>query len=365
MDGFALRSFHLLTEARARIEQPRTVLAYMSAYIDGRTDWKKPENYRQAVAHLKAFLKRDAPLASLSKGDVERWQRWMIADPKGPKLFANTAGQNVKRCRQMMRQAVDDGLIPKNPFTGVKVDLRSDNTKQRFITADDTLAILDACPDQEWRVLVALSRYAGLRCPSETLGLRWSDIHWDRDRFTVTAPKTERYGKGERIPPLFPKLRAELDTLFQIVAPGVKCAADAFVIQRYRESEANLRTTFNRIVRRAGIARFPKPFVNLRSSARTELERSGNHPNYVLNDWFGHSAAIAETHYLQTTEDDYSDAVDVPSDGLEGTQEGTFKGKQQPAAASDIPENPTKKPPLQPFECCEGGSLYTPEDSNL
>lgn len=72
-------------------------------------------------------------------------------------------------------------------------------------------------------------------------------------------------------------------------------------------------------------------------------------------------ATIAETHYLQTTEDDYSDAVVVPA----GDLEGTFKGKQQPAAAGSIPKNPTKKPPLQPFECCEGGLKYTRQDSNL
>ena len=47
----------------------------------------------------------------------------------------------------------------------------------------------------------------------------------------------------------------------------------------------------------------------LRASRRTELERSGKFANHVLNDWFGHSGAIAETHYLQTTEDDFGLAV--------------------------------------------------------
>ena len=40
----------------------------------------------------------------------------------------------------------------------------------------NALAILEACPDQEWRTLFALVRYGGLRCPSEVLKLKWSDI---------------------------------------------------------------------------------------------------------------------------------------------------------------------------------------------
>jgi hypothetical protein len=30
---------------------------------------------------------------------------------------------------------------------------------------------------------------------------------------------------------------------------------------------------------------------------------------HVLNDWFGHSGAVAEQHYLQTTEDDFLEAI--------------------------------------------------------
>ncbi|SMP41651.1 Integrase [Neorhodopirellula lusitana] len=357
-----------LVEARKRAELPRTVLAFMRAYIESRTDWKKPENYRQAVDHLEGYLKRDSPLGGVTKGDVERWHRWMIEDKKGPGLSSNTAGQNVKRCRQMMRQALDDGLIEVNPFLGIKIDLRSDTSKNRFIDSTTATAILAACPDQEWRTIYALCRWAGLRCPSEVLRLRWTDIQWDRGRFKVTAPKTERYGKGERIVPLWPEVRTELDDLFSIVGPGVDCAADAYVIQRYRCSEANLRTTFNKIVERAGVTVFPKPFMAQRASRRTELERSGKHANHVLNDWFGHSGAIAETHYLSVTEADFTEATSpqiVPPSSLEGTPEGTSTAMPDSSGNREG----TKKPGVYRVMSVPDDSgfseKYTPEDSNL
>jgi len=335
----------------------------MRAYITGRSDWKKPENYSQAVDHLEAFIKRDVPLGGLTRGDVERWQRSMIANG----LSSNTAGQNVKRCRQMMRSALDDALLESIPFAGVKIDLSSDKSKNRFIDADTTKAMLEACPSQEWRVLFALARYGGLRCPSEVLALRWSDIAWDRERFKVTSPKTKRYGKGERVVPLWPELRVELDALFAIVAPGAECPADAFVIQSYRCSESNLRSSLNRIAGVAGVEKWPKPFMALRASRRTELERSGKFANHVLNDWFGHSGAVAETHYLQTTEDDFGAAVESvgPQADDVGPSVGPSQGNQEIPRAITEQKNPGKTRVVMVGEGCGLPDEYTQEDSNL
>jgi len=304
----------------------------MRAYVASRTDWKKPANYLQAVDWLEKFLGKDVPVVSLTKGDADRWHRWMVNDKK---LSQNTAGQNVKRCRQMMRSAQDDKLIEVNPFDGIKIDLSSDSTKNRFIDGEQAKAILEACPDQEWRVIFALARYAGLRCPSEVLEVRWSDIVWDRKRFKVRSSKTARYGKGERVVPLFPELLAELESLFTLVEPGLSIPADSYVIQTYRSTETNLRKTLHRIADNAGIERWPKPFMALRASRRTELERSGRFANHVLNDWFGHSGAVAETYDLQTTEDDYSLA-----NGPTGPSVGPSQGKPETPRDIEKQKNP-------------------------
>jgi hypothetical protein len=44
---------------------------------------------------------------------------------------------------------------------------------------------------------------------------------------------------------------------------------------------------------------WPKPWVNLRSTRRTELE--AEFPHYVINRWLGHSSRVAEKHYLAVT----------------------------------------------------------------
>ena len=115
---------------------------------------------------------------------------------------------------------------------------------------------------RQYRLIFALSRYGGLQCPSELLALRWADINWKKDRFTVSSSKTEHHAGGEsRQVPIFPEILPYLRELFEAAEPGAE-----FVINRYRDPKQNLRTIFEKIIRRAGLEPWPKLFQNLRSS---------------------------------------------------------------------------------------------------
>ena len=68
-----------------------------------------------------------------------------------------------------------------------------------------------------WQVILWLSRYGGLRTPSETLSLRWEDIDWEMNRMIIPEPKVEHHeGLGIRSCPNFPELRPILDKAFEI-----------------------------------------------------------------------------------------------------------------------------------------------------
>jgi integrase len=163
--------------------------------------------------------------------------------------------------------------------------------------------VIEACPDHEWRLLFALSRYGGLRCPSEHLRLRWADVDWERDRFRVTSPKKEHLADGgERWVPIFPELRRYLDEAFELAEPGA-----VHVITRYRDSNSNLRTRLNKIIRRAGLTPWPKLFHNLRATRQTELAKE--FPLHVVCSWIGNKQAVAAEHYLQVTDADFERAA--------------------------------------------------------
>jgi integrase len=77
-----------------------------------------------------------------------------------------------------------------------------------FVPREDAAKVLEACPVIQWQLLFALSRYRGLRCPSEYLALLWMDIDWVNNRMTVRSPKTEHHQGGDsRVTLIFPELR--------------------------------------------------------------------------------------------------------------------------------------------------------------
>lgn len=164
---------------------------------------------------------------------------------------------------------------------------------------------LNACPDPEWKLLLALARIGGLRTPSEPLALEWADVNWERERFRVIAPKTEHQDGGERWVPLFPDLRPFLEEAFERAAPGA-----VHVITRWRDTEKNLRTGFQRILRRAALKSWPRLYQNLRDSRETELAES--FPLHVVADWLGNSPRTALAHYTQVTEDHFRRALQNP-----------------------------------------------------
>ena len=68
----------------------------------------------------------------------------------------------------------------------------------------------------------------------------------------------------------------------------------------------NLRTQFERLVKRAGLQPWPRLFHALRASRETELAK--DYPIHVVTAWLGNTPRIAMRHYLQVTDADFERA---------------------------------------------------------
>ena len=201
-------------------------------------------------------------------------------------------------------------MIAESPFADLKGGKQENRSRYYFLTREDAQKVLDACPDAQWRLIFALCRFGGLRCPSEVLAIRRDDVDWERSRIRVRSPKTEHHqGKESRQVPIFPELRPYLEEAFEQAEPGT-----CHVITRYRDKNANLRTQLERIIVRAGLDPWPKLFQNLRSTRETELARE--YPIHVVCDWIGNSELVAAKHYLQTTDEDFEKASRYVEDGM-------------------------------------------------
>ena len=103
---------------------------------------------------------------------------------------------------------------------------------------------------------------------------------------TVTSPKTEHHpGKDCRVIPLFPELRAILEEAFEAAPEGAVYVVD----EKYRKAamgkagwrNCNLRTTFEKIVRRAGLTPWPRLFHNLRAVGKRNWPSSSRRTSFA------------------------------------------------------------------------------------
>ena len=285
----------------AKTREVATLGAFTRSYIDGRVDIKNSTKISlgQARRYLLDCFSQDRQLRSVTTGDAEDFRMELIR--RG--LADNTVRRAVGRGRQFFRSAMRRGLIQTNPFDGIAASVRANPHRFYFLSRTDAQKVLNHCPDVEWKLIFALARFGGMRCPSEILALTWEDVNWEHNRIRVPSPKTAHHeGGASRMIPLFPELRPLLLEAFEQAEAGAQQ-----VITRYRRDNANLRTQLKRIINRAGLEPWPKLFQNLRSTRETELAE--DFPIHVVCKWIGNSQPVAAEHYLQLTDEHFERAV--------------------------------------------------------
>ena len=151
----------------------------------------------------------------------------------------------------------------------------------------------------------------------------------------VHAPKTEHHeGGGDRVVPIFPELRPYLDDAWAVATDKAE-----FVVSRRAGAGVNLRTHLLRIIKRAGLKPWPKPFQNLRASRETELAE--RFPMHVVCSWIGNSERIAAKHYLQVTDDHF----DLAQEAAQIRRILPQKRRKYGAAPSALRTRPKRKNP--------------------
>jgi integrase len=309
---------------------------------------KKPSTQKQLALTRKYLLMcfdADRELGSITAGDADDFRVWLIAPTTGKKALAeNTVRRQCGRAKQLFRNALRHRLIASNPFADMRhLSVFHNPDRDAAIPPSLCQDVLAACPNWEWRVIFALSRFGGLRLPSEIASLRWRDVYWEEGRIRLVVPKLEHLpGRGTRDIPIFSELYPHLRA-----AKEASDRDEEFVVPtpHYRHSESNLRTHFLRILNSAGIAPWPSLFQNLRANRFTELVAQG-YEEWKVNQWLGNTRAVGREHYLQMRDDDYLAAsgmatIDRPTARLRSGSAGHRMGSQG-AATSKNGEHPNR-----------------------
>ncbi|HPP53943.1 MAG TPA: site-specific integrase, partial [Thermoguttaceae bacterium] len=303
---------------------------FLEDYVSRRPDVAERTllNWKKTITRLIKFFGPDRDIASIGPGEARDWAYWLrtpearlmryAGKTQAEGLQENTARRMVGVARQFFADAKRRRLISENPFEGIPAGTGPNTEREYFVTREETERLLEVIPHTEWKLLVALARYGGLRVPSEALELRWQDIDWERRRMVVRSPKTRRKGYGARVIPIFPELAPLLERAWEEAPTGAE-----YVINWYRSTEANLRTQLTRYILRAGLLPWPKLWVSMRQSRAIELARE--FPSHVATAWCGHSTQVAMRHYWRVTDADFERASNPDSVGSVEPDSGVKK----------------------------------------
>jgi integrase len=271
----------------ARVACPNLGVAF-EQYVQRRAVELKPSSLKRIQdtgKRMRAFFGDWVLMRSIGPAQVKDWRGALLKD----KLSEATVRTDCRNAKAFFADAIERGqLRGKNPFDAVPVTAIASQREHR-ISAIQTRALLDACPNAKWRVLVGLLRFAGLRCPSETHSVTWADVDWLRNALRVYAPKTNQ----TRMVPICADLLGLLRDAWDAAPEGATTIVGVPRNNRHKRLKA--------IIERAGLTVWPKLFQVFRMTRRSEWLDAGVPAAYV-NAWMGHSGRVGDTHYTVLSE---------------------------------------------------------------
>lgn len=131
---------------------------------------------------------------------------------------------------------------------------------------------------------------------------------------------------------MFPELRPLLEQAFEEAEEGAQ-----YVVTKYRQPNANLRTQFVRILNRAGIEPWERLLQNLRASR--EMELANEYLLHVVTAWLGNTEKVPSKFHLQATDAHFEQAQRVKT-GATSCQNTSKPVMQRSAKNAKLCSNP-------------------------
>jgi integrase len=254
------------------------------------------------TSHLDAFLdwlgdtRRKKPLESVTTTTVRMW-RESLQD-------AGRAGKTVqsytKDVGAAYRAAIREGLTNFNPVSALEAIPTDDSQSRKPFTGAEVAALMTAAPSDEWRGLILVAAFTGLRL-GDASKLSWASIDLVGKKITLVPAKTKRKGREVCIP-IQPDLLACLENV-----PIKSDAPDAPVFEVLSKTSigarAGLSQTFNRIMKAADVDR-GKPSRQIvegeKTVGRVTYERGFHSLRHTFTSWL-RNAGVSEEDRMALT----------------------------------------------------------------
>ncbi len=280
-----------------------TIKSWSEEWLSGKERKSSKATMARYKGHTEALLawlgpvRCCKPLESLTAQDARKWRESLQdAGRAGKTVLAYT-----KDVGGMYRAAIREGLLTFNPFATLEVIDTSDSLDRKPFTLEEVAALVEAAPCDEWRGLVLVAAFTGLRL-GDASKLSWSAVDLAGKKITLIPAKTKRK-KREVCIPISPDLLAYLEAV-----PITSDEPDAPVFPTLSKmtvgARAGLSKTFQKLMHSAGVDR-GKPSREVEEGESTgkgkvTWERGFHSLRHTFTSWL-RNAGVSEEDRMTLT----------------------------------------------------------------
>lgn len=330
---FASGTFDTLSKAREFRDETRTArrkgnvaITSKMPFRDYAEEWLRrviasPKTRETTVGSYRSHVNNanrafgDKPIGKITRADIEQ----LVATYAANGRSITTATYLIRELRSIFRDAMEDGLIARNPAARVEAQGKPkverdalepdefEKVRQQLRTGKET------APDWAlWQLTLS-----GLR-RGEVMGLRWSDIDLKAGTVAINRSRVKGvHGAGSQVGK--PKTKRGLRVLFISEMPDLMAAlrelrdrqladfggeqvrSGYLALDEYGEPLAPVRWTrrWMSALKAAGVR--PLPLHSARHTAITRLREAGV-PDFIVAEWAGHDENIMRGVYTHAQE---------------------------------------------------------------
>lgn len=156
------------------------------------------DRYRGHANSFQEWLGKERvkkPLESVTTQDARLWVESILDTG----VVGKTAQSYAKDLGSVYRSAIREGLVSFNPFTALDSIDTSDSHERKPFTTLEVIALMEAAPTWEWRGLILVAAFTGLRL-GDSANLQWDSIDLGAKLISLIPSKTRKKKRVVNIP---------------------------------------------------------------------------------------------------------------------------------------------------------------------
>lgn len=279
---------------------------YMTLYAkDTKRSWKTDQSYLDV--HLKPFFK-DRYLSEITGRDIEAYRSSRTKEA----VKKVTVNRELAVLRKMFNKAIDWGNLEVNPVRKDVFFVGVEQAKERVLTPDEEVKLLNSSPDYFRPILIAALN-TGMR-RGEILGLEWNRVDLINKIITLNCTNTK--SRKERHIPINQMLLALLVQMKAKANDSEFVFPNPFTGKPY----VDVKGLFYGTCKRAEIKKLR--FHDLRHTFASRLMARGVDLN-TIRELLGHGSIRMTQRYLHSDQGLKRQAVECLIENTEITGEGS------------------------------------------